>query len=99
MSKWKDLAPEIVRQRIVIEGTLHNPFKAEDMDRYCREMTRVLKMTEATAPFCNYDPDSGGARTFTGKKAVCTFMLGTTESHAFFLLMFTPVEPLIQKRQ
>ena len=59
MSDWKDLAPEICRQRIVIEGTLHNPFKAEDMDRYCREMTRVLNMTEATAPFCNYDPDYG----------------------------------------
>jgi hypothetical protein len=36
VSDWKDLAPEICRQRIVIEGTLHNPFKAEDMDRYCR---------------------------------------------------------------
>ena len=55
----KDLAPDICRQRIVIEGTLHNPFKPEDMDRYCREMTKVLKMTEATAPFCNYDPDYG----------------------------------------
>ena len=55
----KDLAPDICRQRIVIEGTLHNPFKPEDMDRYCREMTKVLKMTFATAPFCNYDPDYG----------------------------------------
>ena len=59
MNNYKDLAPDICRQRIVIEGTLHNPFMAEDMDRYCREMTQVLKMTEATAPFCNYDPDYG----------------------------------------
>jgi|TARA_R100000482_G_scaffold74662_1_gene28718 S-adenosylmethionine decarboxylase len=59
MSNYKDLAPDICRQRIVIEGTLRNAFKAEDMDRYCREMTKVLNMTEATAPFCNYDPDYG----------------------------------------
>ena len=59
MNNYKDLAPDICRQRIVIEGTLHNPFKAEDMDRYCREMTKVLNITAATAPFCNYDPDYG----------------------------------------
>ena len=55
----KDLAPDICRQRMVVEGTLHNPFKPEDMDRYCREVTKVLKMTEVTAPFCNYDPEYG----------------------------------------
>ena len=26
---WVDLAPDICRQRIVIEGTLHNPFITE----------------------------------------------------------------------
>jgi S-adenosylmethionine/arginine decarboxylase-like enzyme len=56
---YKNLAPDIQRQRLVIEGTLHNPFKAEEMDRFCREMTKVLNMTEVTAPFCNYDPDYG----------------------------------------
>jgi S-adenosylmethionine/arginine decarboxylase-like enzyme len=59
MSDWTDLAPDIVRQRIVIEGTLWKPFTAERMDRYCREMTDILKMTFATAPFCNYDEDYG----------------------------------------
>jgi len=33
---YKDLAPEICRQRLIIEGTLHNPFTAEQMDTYCR---------------------------------------------------------------
>tara|TARA_Y100001938_G_C8083488_1_gene430519 strand:+ start:1590 stop:2036 length:447 start_codon:yes stop_codon:yes gene_type:complete len=56
---WKDLAPDIFRQRIIIEGTLHKPFLAEDMTRYCNEITEVLKMTAVTAPVCNYDPDYG----------------------------------------
>ena len=56
---WKDLAPDICRQRIIIEGTLHNPFSAEDMTRYCHEITKVLKMTAVTSPVCNYDPDYG----------------------------------------
>ena len=56
---WEDLAPDICRQRLVIEGTLHNPFKPEDMDRYCQEITKVLKMTYVGAPICNYEPSYG----------------------------------------
>jgi len=56
---WKDLAPDIVRQRIIIEGTLHNPFEPEDMDKYCHEVTKVLNMTYVTAPICNYEPHYG----------------------------------------
>ena len=48
---WEDLAPDICRQRIIIEGILHNPFQAEEMHYYMRGMTKALKMTEATAPF------------------------------------------------
>ena len=56
---WEDLAPEICRQRMVVEGTLHNPFEPEDMDRYCHEVTEVLNMTYVTAPICNYEPNYG----------------------------------------
>ena len=59
MSEYKDLAPDICRQRIVVEGTLHNPFLAEDMSRFCTEITEVLNMTAVTAPACNYDADYG----------------------------------------
>ena len=34
--KWEDLAPDIVRQRLVIEGTLHNLFLPEDMTQYSK---------------------------------------------------------------
>ena len=76
MSDWVDLAPDIVRQRIVIEGTLWNVFTAEKMNQYCRGMTKVLNMTEVTAPFCNHDPNMDGARMSIGKKWDARLCLG-----------------------
>ena len=56
---WTDLAPDICRQRLVIEGTLRNVFLPEDMTTYCHEIAKVLDMTELTSPVCNYDPHYG----------------------------------------
>ena len=56
---WEDLAPEITRQRLIIEGTLNDVFLPEDMTRYCHEISDVLNMTEVTSPICNHDPDYG----------------------------------------
>ena len=56
---WRDLAPDICRQRLVVEGTLHNSFEPEDMDRYCHEITEVLDMTYVGSPICNYEEDYG----------------------------------------
>ena len=56
---WEDLAPDICRQRIVLEGTLHNPFGPENMTRYCEEITKVLNMTYVGAPVCNFEPHYG----------------------------------------
>ena len=59
MNNWKDLAPDIVRQRLVVEGTLHNVFLPENMTTYCKEITEVLKMTYIGPPICNYEPEYG----------------------------------------
>ena len=56
---WRDLAADITRQRMIVEGTLHNVFLPEDMTRYCSEITKVLDMTAVTAPICNHDPMYG----------------------------------------
>ena len=56
---WTDLAPDICRQRLVIEGTLRRVFLPEDMTRYCHEITKILNMTEVTTPVCNYDSHYG----------------------------------------
>jgi S-adenosylmethionine decarboxylase len=55
----RDLAPDIIRQRMVIEGTLTRPFAGERMTSYCEEITKVLDMTPVTSPMCNYDSHYG----------------------------------------
>ena len=55
----RDLAPDIIRRRMVIEGTLDHPFAGERMTSYCEEITRVLDMTPVTSPMCNYDSRYG----------------------------------------
>lgn len=57
--RWRDLAPEITRQRLILEGTLHNPFSPQDMTVYCKEMTKVLDMKMVTSPMCNHSPQYG----------------------------------------
>jgi S-adenosylmethionine decarboxylase len=56
---WEDLAPDIYRQRLVIEGTLHNIFLPEDMTRYAKEISNVLDMELITSPVLNYEPRYG----------------------------------------
>jgi len=58
-NSWKDLAPDIVRQRLIIEGTLHNVFLPEQMTVYCNDITKVLNMTYVTAATCNHAPEYG----------------------------------------
>tara|TARA_Y100000296_G_scaffold76125_1_gene96484 strand:- start:1071 stop:1427 length:357 start_codon:yes stop_codon:yes gene_type:complete len=57
----KDLAPDITRQRMVVEGILRPPatFGGEEMTRYCNDISHALKMTPVTAPVCNYDDNYG----------------------------------------
>ena len=57
--RWQDLAPEICRQRMIIEGTLHDPFSGEQMTQYCKDITKILDMAAVTSPVCNHDPDYG----------------------------------------
>ena len=49
-NNWADLAPEICRQRMVVEGTLHNPFTPEEQKRFCTEISTVLDMTPVSEP-------------------------------------------------
>ena len=51
---WKDLAPEICRQRMVVEGTLHNSFASEDQATFCKEISRVLDMTPVSDPMTSF---------------------------------------------
>ena len=56
---WKDLAPEIVRQRMVIEGTLWEPFGSESMITYCNQISTVLDMTPIGEPITDHAEEYG----------------------------------------
>jgi hypothetical protein len=58
-SHWVDLAPDICRQRMVVEGTLRNPFNPVDMVRYCKEISTVLDMTPVSNPKTSFTEEYG----------------------------------------
>ena len=55
----KDLAPDITRQRMIVEGTLKQPFGPLDMIGYCLNITDLLNMTKVSSPICSYDKKYG----------------------------------------
>jgi S-adenosylmethionine decarboxylase len=56
---WKDLAPDICRQRMVVEGTLHNSFSPEEMKTFCCEISTVLDMTPVSKPQIDHAEEYG----------------------------------------
>jgi len=54
-----DLAPDVVRQRMIIEGTLHNLFLPEAITLYAKEISKVLDMELITSPVLNHEPKYG----------------------------------------
>ena len=56
---WKDLAPDICRQRVVVEGTLHNSFSPQDMTSYCKNVSVVLDMTPIGEPKTDFAEEYG----------------------------------------
>ena len=59
MKNWEDLAPDICRQRLIVEGTLHNIFTPEAMTAYAKEISKVLNMELITSPVLNHEPKYG----------------------------------------
>ena len=66
---WEDLAPDICRQRMVIEGTLYNAFNPVDMGIYCHEISQVLNMTPVSKPKMDHAEDYGWCCFMHGKES------------------------------
>tara|TARA_Y100000310_G_scaffold55308_1_gene50721 strand:+ start:5684 stop:6373 length:690 start_codon:yes stop_codon:yes gene_type:complete len=56
---YEDLAPDITRQRLVIEGELKNAFSPEEMKQYCKEISKELDMTPVSKPETNFAEEYG----------------------------------------
>ena len=57
--KFKDLAPDICRQRMIVEGTLHNSFEQDEMIKYSLDLSKILDMTPVTKPTVSYEAKYG----------------------------------------
>jgi len=56
---WKDLAPDICRQRMIVEGTIHNSFGPLDQASFCKEISKVLDMTPVSEPMTSFAEEYG----------------------------------------
>lgn len=48
---WKNLAPSLVRQRVIIEGTTGDIVKPEEIRKYLLELAKVTDMEIVSGPF------------------------------------------------
>lgn len=49
--EWKNLAPDLVRQRIIIEGTTEKIVEPEQIKAYLDELAKVTKMEKLSGPY------------------------------------------------
>ena len=57
----KDLAPEIYRQRAIIEGYPREPLKTKDIKEYMSGLSGTLNMLQLTEPVTHRSPKFGEA--------------------------------------
>ncbi len=50
-SEWKNLAPELVRQRVIIEGTTDHVVNEEEIIDYLWELSKVVDMRPLQKPY------------------------------------------------
>jgi len=49
--KWKNLAPDLVRQRVIIEGTTAEIVEPEKLKEYLDALANVTKMEKLSGPY------------------------------------------------
>ena len=98
---WRDLAPEIVRQRIIIEGTLKESFESEEMVRYCKEVSKVLDMTPIAEPITDYAEQYGWCAYMHWKESGMHIYSWNVRDPKFFSIdiytckKFDPARPIV----
>ncbi len=57
----QDLAPEIYRQRMVVEGLVNEPIDAESIKGYLSQLSKAIDMVELIEPVTHQSPLYGWA--------------------------------------
>lgn len=56
---WKNLAPDLVRQRVIVEGTTEKIVEPEEIKTYLSALAGVTKMEVLSGPFAYSAHDMG----------------------------------------
>lgn len=56
---WKNLAPDLVRQRVIIEGTSEKIIEPEQIKTYLDRLAEVTKMEKLSSPYAYTTHDMG----------------------------------------
>ena len=57
--KWKNLAPKLIRQRVIIEGTTEKIVEPDQLKEYLDELAKITKMEKLSGPYAYSAHDMG----------------------------------------
>ena len=79
-----DLAPMIVRRRLIIEGTLNALPSQKSISEYMTELSNVMNMTIVSQPSFNYEEEYGLAAYMCWKNRMHVYTWKETDDRQTF---------------
>lgn len=89
MNEWKDLAPNLVRQRVIIEGTTSKIVGPEKIKEYLDALAKVTKMVKLSGPYAYSAHDMGYGGWIHWKTSGAAFYSYPTEPALFTVDCYT----------
>ena len=89
---FKDLAPMIIRRRLVLEGLTTEQIPIKDINSYMIELSSTMNMTIVSPPTFNYDEDYGNSAYMCWKESgmhIYTWSKTEARPHFFSIDIYT----------
>ncbi len=87
--EWKNLAPDLVRQRVIIEGTTDKIVEPEKIKEYLNELANVCNMDKLSEPHAYSAHDMGYGGWIHWKSSGATFYSYPTNPPLFTVDCYT----------
>ncbi len=71
--EWKNLAPDLVRQRVIIEGTTSKNIEIKDIEEYLISLASVTKMEVLSGPYTSTAHELGYSGWIHWRTSGCNF--------------------------
>lgn len=89
MSQWRDLAPGLTRQRVIMEGTTKVIVNPEQIKAYLDELARVTGMEKLSGPYAYSAHDMGYGGWIHWKTSGAAFYSYPTDPSLFTVDCYT----------